>query len=136
MDDTDKKIIEFLQRDSRTPYTDIAKGLGLSEGTVRRRIQNLFHSGIIKRFTVEVWEDNPKALVLVSTIPPSPTSQIAERILKLDGVESVYEVAGQDDIAVLASGEDIASINLCVDNIRSIEGVQTTTTLFVLRKWK
>ncbi|MDQ1279920.1 MAG: hypothetical protein QG670_1182 [Thermoproteota archaeon] len=136
MDDIDRKIIEFLQRDSRTPYTDVAKALSLSEGTVRRRIQNLFHSGIIKRFTVEVWEDNPKALVLVSTIPPTPTSQIAERILKLDGIESIFEVAGQDDIAVLASGDDIASINQCVDNIRSIEGVQTTNTLFVLRKWK
>lgn len=136
LDEIDKRIIEILQRDSRTTYTDIAKTLNLSEGTVRRRVQNLIHSGIIKRFTVEVWEDNPKALVLVSTIPPMPTSQIAERILKLGGIESVFEVAGQDDISVLVSGEDIASINQCIDSIRGIEGVQNTNTLFVLRKWK
>jgi len=136
LDEIDKKIIESLSRNSRATYTDIAKTLRLSEGTVRRRVQSLIQSGTIKRFTIEVWEDNPKALVLVSTIPSVPTSQIAERILRLDGVESAFEVAGQYDISVIVSGEDIAAINQCIDNIRSIEGVQNTNTLFVLRKWK
>jgi len=136
MDEIDKKIIESLRRDSRITYTDIAKTLSLSEGTVRKRVQSLIQSGIIKRFTIEVQEDSPKALILISATPPVPTSQIAERILKLNGIETAFEVTGQYDISVIVSGKDIATINRCIDNIRSIEGVQSTNTMFVLRKWK
>jgi len=136
LDDIDRKILDILSKDSRLAFTDIAGRLKLSEGTVRRRVQSLLESGVIKRFTIETWEESLKALVLVSTTPAIPTSQIAERILRLDGIDSAFEVAGQYDISVIVSGENIAAINQCIDSIRGIEGVETTNTLFVLRKWR
>jgi len=136
LDDIDRKILDVLSKDSRLAFTDIAGRLKLSEGTVRRRVQSLLESGVIKRFTIETWEESLKALVLVSTTPAIPTSQIAERILRLDGIDSAFEVAGQYDISVIVSGENIAAINQCIDSIRGIEGVETTNTLFVLRKWR
>ncbi len=136
LDDIDRKILDILSKDSRSAFTNIADKLALSEGTVRRRVQNLIESGIIKRFTIETWEERPKAVVLISVSPSIPTSQIAERILRLDGIESAFEVAGQDDILIIISGEDISSINQCIDSIRDIEGVENTNTLFVLRKWR
>ena len=135
LDEVDKKIMELLRRDSRAPYTEMARILELSEGTVRRRIQNLVQSGIIKRFTIEAWDERPKALVLVSVAPSIPTSQIAEKISKIGGVESLFEVAGPHDITLIVSREDIASINQSIDEIRSLKGVQQTNTLFVLKEW-
>ena len=136
LDDIDRKILDILSKDSRSAFIDIAKKLTLSEGTIRRRVQNLIESGIIKRFTIETWEERPKAVVLITVSPAIPTSQIAERILRLDGVESAFEVAGQDDILIIISAEDISTINQCIDGIRDIEGVENTNTLFVLRKWR
>ena len=108
----------------------------MSEGTIRRRVQSLQETGIIKRFTIETWEERPKALVLVSASPAIPTAQIAERIIRLDGVESAFELAGEYDVSVIVSGEDISAINHCIDSIRSIEGVDNTHTFFVLRRWR
>ena len=41
IDQTDCKIIELLQKDGRMPNTMIAKKLGISEATVRSRLNRL-----------------------------------------------------------------------------------------------
>lgn len=135
LDEVDKKIMELLRNDSRTPYTNMAQALDISEGTVRRRIQNLVQSGMIKRFTVEARDERPKALVLISIAASIPTSRIAEQISKFGGVTSLFEVAGPYDITLTVSGDDVTSINQSIDEIRSIRGVQQTNTLFVLKEW-
>ncbi len=54
IDEKDRKILDILEKDARTPYTEIAKELGVSEATVRKRIRSLKEDGIIKRCTIEV----------------------------------------------------------------------------------
>jgi DNA-binding Lrp family transcriptional regulator len=125
-----------MREDARIPFTEIAKKLDLSEGAVRQRVKNLTESGIIKKFTLETAENHPRALVFISTSPRVPVPTIAKNIAALDGVDSVMEVAGQFDISVVVSGQDVSSVNGCIDLMREVEGVQTTNTLFVLRKWK
>ena len=48
IDDIDKKILEILIDNTRTPFTEIAKRLLVSAGTVHVRIKKLEDSGIIK----------------------------------------------------------------------------------------
>ena len=52
MDDKDLKIIEILAEDSRTPFTEIAKRMRVSESTVRKRIKNLEDEGVIKKYSI------------------------------------------------------------------------------------
>ena len=130
----DRRIIEILKRDSRTSFVDIAKQLNLSEGAVRKRIKKLIDSGIIKRFTVEISEPSVKALILISSTPAIPNPKIAQEIRNIKGVEWVYEVTGQFDIAVLVSGPDITYLNKVIDDVRSLNGITHTNTLIVLRQ--
>jgi DNA-binding Lrp family transcriptional regulator len=135
MDEIDARILNLLKADSRLPFTEIAKVLGLSEGTIRRRIHNLVDSQVITEFTIKTRSLKPKALVLITIVPSIPTSQVAARVSKVEGVETVYEVAGQMDIVLTISRQDIGSINQGIDEIRGFDGVQQTNTLFVLREW-
>ena len=135
MDEIDEHIIELLRKDARMTYTQIARHLKLSEGTIRRRIQSLIESKIIRRFTVETWNNAPKALVLISIAPSTPTPHIAELISKIKGVDLLFEVAGPYDIMLTISSKDISSINHGIEKIRSIPGVQQTNTFFVLQEW-
>lgn len=48
VDDTDVAIITALQEDGRRPFTEIARSLGLSEGTVRQRVGRLQRLGIVQ----------------------------------------------------------------------------------------
>ena len=48
IDDTDLKIIELLEENGRYNYVAIAEKLGLVEGTIRKRVNRLIESDVIK----------------------------------------------------------------------------------------
>lgn len=54
MDETDRKIVFLLAADARRSLADIGGHVGLSPSAVNERIRRLVHSGVIRRFTVEV----------------------------------------------------------------------------------
>lgn len=133
-DKTDEKILEFLQNDSRESFVDIGKKLNLSESAVRRRVKNLVDSGVIKKFTIEVGEQNAtSAIVLVSVDSATDTSKVSTKLTKLEGVKTVYEITGQYDISVIISAPSIAEINKSIDALRKIPGVTDTNTVIILR---
>lgn len=134
-DKIDEKIINFLKEDSRESFVDIGKKLKLSESAVRRRVKNLVDSGTIKRFTVEIGEENAtSAIVLISVDSATDTSKVSERLSKLEGVKTVYEITGQYDITTIISATNISEINSSIDALRKIPGVIDTNTVIILRK--
>ena len=134
MDELDQKIIEILKKDSRTSFVDIGKTIGLSEAAVRRRVQNLIEKKIIGKFTIEVSEkQGASAITLITTNPQIPTQQMTEHLRKMKSVDTVYEITGQYDIAVILSAPSIAEINACIDDVRRTDGVANTNTLIILR---
>jgi len=134
LDEKDRLIIKALKEDARRSFVDIANAVGLSEPAVRRRVKNLVKRGVVKRFTVETdMNKAASAITLVSVDPSVPTTQISEEMLKMDGVQVVYEITGQYDIAVIVSGSSIAAINNSIDEIRRLKGVENTNTIIILR---
>jgi Lrp/AsnC family leucine-responsive transcriptional regulator len=134
-DKIDEKIIGFLKEDSRESFVDIGKKLKLSESAVRRRVKNLVDGGTIKRFTVEIGEENAtSAIVLISVDSATDTSKVSERLAKLEGVKTVYEITGQYDITTIISASNISEINSSIDALRKIPGVIDTNTVIILRK--
>jgi len=134
-DRVDEKIIEYLKENSRESFVDIGKKLKLSESAVRRRVKNLVDSHTIKRFTVELGEENvTSAMVLVSVDSATDTSKISLKLAKLEGVKTVYEITGQYDIATIISASTISEINNSIDALRKISGVIDTNTVIILKK--
>lgn len=134
LDQIDQKIINILKEDARKPFVEIADAVGLSEGAVRRRVSNLVRSGSIKRFTIEEGQDKgASAITLISVNPATPTSGVAERLKRLKGVDVVYEITGEYDIAAIVSAPTIAEANRCIDDVRKVDGVATTNTVIILR---
>ena len=134
-DKIDEKIIGYLKEDSRGSFVDIGKKLKLSESAVRRRVKNLVDGGTIKKFTLEMGEENAtSAIVLVSVDSTTDTSKVSLKLAKLQGVKTVYEITGQYDITTIITAENIADINNSIDALRKIPGVVDTNTVIILRK--
>jgi DNA-binding Lrp family transcriptional regulator len=134
-DKTDERIIGYLKEYSRESFVDIGKKLKLSESAVRRRVKNLVDSGTIKKFTLELGEENAtSAIVLVSVDSTTDTSKVSLKLAKLDGVKTVYEITGQYDITTIISAPNIAEINNTIDALRKISGVVDTNTVIILKK--
>lgn len=134
LDPIDEKIISILKINSRQPFVEIAKEIGLSESAIRRRVKNLMDTKIIKRFSVELDNKNrTSAITLISVTSTSDTSTVSTALMSLNGVEVIYEITGQYDIAAIISSSSVAEINRCIDDVRRIEGVSDTNTVIVLR---
>ena len=133
-DSTDEKIMQLLREDSRKSFVAIGVQIGLSESAVRRRVKNLMESGLIRRFTIEIGTTNKtSAITFISVESRIETEIVCSKLRELVGVEIIYEITGQYDIAVVITAPTIADINRSVDNLRRIEGVSDTNTVIVLR---
>ena len=134
VDEVDEKILSILREDSRKSFVEIADAVSLSEAAIRRRVSNLIKSGVISRFTIET-NVGPRAnaISLLSVNPSFPTSDVSARLRKMKGVDSIFEITGEYDVAVIVSGSNIAEINSTIDDIRKLQGIDDTNTVVVLK---
>jgi DNA-binding Lrp family transcriptional regulator len=130
MDELDAKILSHLEEDGRASYTDIADKLGVSEGTVRNRVQRLRSDGIIKRFTVEIADSERIAAVVMAAVEPS--RNIAAIIAEMPPETEVMEVTGDWDLILRFARPTSEDVNEVLERIRKVEGVTETTTYTVL----
>lgn len=140
IDERDEKIIDILRRDSRTPNTEIAEELGVSETSVRNRIKELKESGVIRRFTLDV--DPGKlgydSVALVGAdVEPDKYLSVAEELAKFDSIRDVSLTTGDHMIMMeiwAESGEELTEI--LSEKIGSIDGVERICPAIVLEKLK
>lgn len=133
MDDTNREIVEILKKDGRASFTDIAERIGVSEGTVRRRVQEMKEEGVIERFTVETGSSGSRAVVMVQI----STGTSLDKVLKdFPSNLEVKEVAGDSDLILELERDSNEEINEVLDKIREINGVEGTKTYTVLKQRK
>ncbi|WP_126429117.1 Lrp/AsnC family transcriptional regulator [Brevibacillus marinus] len=97
LDDIDYGIVRALQENARLPFTTIAKELGVTEKTVRMRVQQMQEQGILSLVGVV----NPvKAGLNVQSLV-----QIAVEANKLDQVVADLNATVEVRLIVLTSGE-------------------------------
>jgi DNA-binding Lrp family transcriptional regulator len=134
MDETDERLIGLLREDARTPNVQLARELGITEGTVRARVKRLVEEGTIRSFTVRTASRNIKALVQVQIEVNVHTSQIARQIMDMPAVEAVYEVAGNVDIIAVVDVATMEELNDVIEEIRSHGSIIATQTTMVLNE--
>ena len=136
VDETDRRIIEALQRNGRESFRGIAARVGVSEATVRTRYGRLTQDGILQVVGVT----NPLGLgfeqALVGVKTSGPPSRVADEISKWPEADYVVVTAGQFDVVVevVASGR-IELLEL-TNRIRALDGVVSTETFLYLEMWK
>ena len=60
MDEVDRLILQALQEDGRTPFTQIAKIAGVSETTIRSRYRSLVEEGVVHTVSIHSpWISTP-----------------------------------------------------------------------------
>ncbi len=137
MDSTDEHILKALRQNARMPYLEIAKSLGVSEGMIRARVNRMLSEGTIKAFTVKVAAGNVKALIDVKIGMNVDMSNVASSIMRMKGVDVVYEVSGEDDIVAMVDVTSTLELNSIVDEIRRLENVVSTKTRLIMREhWR
>jgi len=132
MDETDHRILAILRRDARTPYTEIADRLDVSEGTVRNRVERMTEEGVIERFTVTTRTGNVKAMVEASLAVTVDADEVSTTMAEWDEVDFVWQVSGDRDLVLVVDTVDTKSLNDLISRARNREEVEDTTTRLIL----
>lgn len=139
LDEADIAIVRLLQAHGRTPNAHIARELGLSEATIRKRIERLFQDEVIKVTAVL----NPRKTgyatdVLIGIrVEPGTLLEVGEVLAAMDEVVYLGYVTGRFDILVeMLFRDDEALFNFIERELPSIGGVVSTETSHVLRTGK
>ncbi|MCX8204314.1 MAG: Lrp/AsnC family transcriptional regulator [Candidatus Nezhaarchaeota archaeon] len=139
LDDVDFKILRLLQEDARTPFSRIARQVGISEGTVHMRVKKLKKLGALRGFQALV---NPlsvgKGFTAITLVKADPAkhSEILERLKSMPDIYEVYDVTGEYDAVVKLRSESKEGLASIIDSIGQIAGVSATLTMVVLKTVK
>jgi Lrp/AsnC family transcriptional regulator for asnA, asnC and gidA len=131
MDDLDTKIIALLQDDGRASNAGIAREVGVSEGTVRRRLKRLIQEEFIR--VVALLDPGKmgyasEALIGVQ-VDPDKIDQVADDLTKLDEVSWVAITTGAYDIFAWATLDSSETLGIFLrTKIGTIHGVRRTET--------
>ena len=135
MDELDRKIVAMLQADGRASNAKIARGVGVSEGTIRRRLKRLMQEGLIT-ITAVVEPDKlgfqTEALIGVQ-VEPNKVDIAASEIVKFHEASQVSLATGAFDIFVWATVKSSEELGTFLKaKIGSVPGVRRTETFVIL----
>ncbi len=139
LDETDREILELLQRDSRRSFAEIAKAVSLSAPAVKRRVSRLEDQGVIRGYTLQL--DHAKlgrpldAFTELRFAGSTSVDAIAAIATEIPEVETVFTIAGDPDALVWIRVRDVAELKRVIDRLRRSGKVTGTKTLMVLSSW-
>ena len=139
MDELDRRILQTLQEDGRTPFTEIARQVNVSETTVRARYQGLVERGIVRTVAIV----DPYALgfqapaILAISAEPAAVDEVARAISELPEVSYLVMTLGASDLIAEVFCRDLPHLTrLITQEIYGIPGVRSTEALMIARSYK
>ncbi len=139
-----EKMLKLIADNAKLSNAQIAVMLGVSEQEVADAIADCEKKGIIKGYKALIdWDKTDRDLVSarieLKVIPSGVMGfeEIAYTVSQFREVETCYLMSGGYDIALTISGKTFKEIALFVAHrLAPLEPVQSTSTHFILRKYK
>ncbi|HLV14783.1 MAG TPA: winged helix-turn-helix transcriptional regulator [Xanthomarina sp.] len=138
LDDIDHQILDMLIENTRIPFTDIAKKLSISAGTIHVRVKKMEDAGIIKGSSLTL--DYKKlgysfiAYVGVFLHKTSQTKFVLERINEIPFITVAHITTGKFNIFCKIRAKDTEHAKEIIFMLDDIEGVYRTETMISLEE--
>lgn len=137
LDSIDRKILRFMQEDSRTPFLEIARRIKVSGGTIHARVNRLKELGVIQGTVVKL---DPKKLGLglsvfvgIDVDQANYFRQVASELAKIKEVLEIHYTTGEYALFIKIAVRDTTHLHvLLTESIQSIEHIRSTHTIVIL----
>jgi Lrp/AsnC family transcriptional regulator for asnA, asnC and gidA len=138
LDDLDHQILEALIENARTPFTDIAKNLLVSAGTIHVRVKKMEDEGVIKGSTLSV-DYNKMGYKFIAYIGvylenSSTTEQVVKQIMEIPEVTVAHLTTGKFSIFCKIRAKDTSHAKDIIFTLDRIPGVKRTETSISLEE--
>jgi Lrp/AsnC family transcriptional regulator for asnA, asnC and gidA len=128
MDELDLLILKELMKDAQTPFLRIAKKLGVSPETVRKKYRKMKEEGIIKHCSISIdlskigYEG--KVFLMITSAPNHDQSKTISALKKIQNVFLASEIMGDFDVIGIAPIKDLNSLKILVNKIKKEPSVK------------
>jgi len=136
IDEIDRQIIHILQEDGRASNVEVARQIGVTEGTIRKRLERLLENDIVR---VTALLDPPKIGYAIHTfiglkVDLSALDSIVERLNSMPEVRCINLVTGEFDLIIQALFPDNSDLlRFLANDLGSIEGIRSTSTNHIMQ---
>ena len=139
IDNTDLKIIAALIEDASTPYTELAKKIFVSSGTIHVRMRKLEELGIVKKPRLEVnftkLGYDVVAFIGVYLEKSSLYDDVARSFEQIPEIVNLHYTTGIYSMFAKIVCKDTAHLKLVLhDKLQKIKGIQRTETFISLEE--
>jgi len=137
LDHTARRIVAMLQEDGRCPNTVIARDLGISEATVRARIDALRASGVLQIVGLtDPGNMGFGVMAMIGVQAASDLGLIAQQVSTWPETTYVVISAGSYDMLVEVVCRDNADLLRIAEQLRAVPGVRSTESFIYISRHK
>jgi DNA-binding Lrp family transcriptional regulator len=136
MDQIDRQIVALLREDARRSFQDIGGRVSLSAPAVKRRVDRLERSGVIRGYTATIdpqaygWGTH--AFVELFCEGRMSGAEVRDAVAEHPEVEGAYTIAGAPSAIIHVRASDTTHLEEALERIRDTPGVLRTQTQVVL----
>jgi len=138
IDDVDKTILMYLIENTRMPFTEIAKKMDVSAGTIHVRVKKLEDAGIIKGTTLITDYDKMGyqfvAYVGLLLTKTNKIQGVIEELYKIPNVTVAHIVSGKYNIFCKIRARDTSHAKDVIFKIDEIDDVLRTESMISLEE--
>jgi len=139
LDLVDRKMIALLQKNGRIATQSLAREVGISDVTARRKLRRLLSDGVVQIVAaVDPFQIGYESPVIIGLkVDRGQLDEIAEKLCAHPSIRYVGAATGNSDLIielVAASNHELAEFVL--NYLSTISGILSTETSLVLRIYK
>lgn len=139
LDQTDKKLLDLLQRNSKRTNKELSNKLSLSVTAVYERIRKLERGGVISRYVAlvnpEEIEKSFMAFCQIKLVQHTKTyvTQFEEQVAGLSEVVECYHISGEYDYILKVLVKDMQAYReFMLNKLTALEHIGSTQSTFVI----
>jgi Lrp/AsnC family transcriptional regulator for asnA, asnC and gidA len=138
LDDIDYKILDLLAENTRIPYTDVAKKLYVSAGTVHIRVKKMEEMGVIKGSSLIVdWKKLDYTFTAYVGLLINNSSRITHIIKQLKQIPNItvaHVTSGRFNIYLKIRAKSTTHAKNIIFSLDEIEGVYRSESMISLEE--
>lgn len=139
IDNTDLKILEILMQDAKKPFTEVAKKVFVSQGTVHVRMNKMEEAGIVEKNTLRInyakLGYDITAFIGIYLEKSALYDKVLAKLKDIPEITNIHYTTGNYSMFIKIHCRDTNHLKEVLhDKMQQVEGIDRTETMISLEE--
>lgn len=139
IDNTDLKILEILMQDAKKPFTEVAKKVFVSQGTVHVRMNKMEEAGIVEKTTLRInyakLGYDITAFIGIYLEKSALYDKVLAKLKDIPEITNIHYTTGNYSMFIKIHCRDTNHLKEVLhDKMQQVEGIDRTETMISLEE--